>query len=293
MKIDYHSSLIQYISFDKLPLGVVRIQGRRHPERKFHNHEFMEIVFILKGNALHVTEKAAFPIQAGDVLIIYPGQVHAFDKTEEMELVNIIYDHRKLPVPLLDGYSLPLFRYFLPDSMNYKDIEQLKVVTNLKGDDFTHIMKLITNLENELTTLKPGNSFCSLIIFMEIIAFISRLNSDELFEHHAHFLIGNAISFMKKNYYKTISIEQLASVAKMSNRNFFRLFKNTIGCTPINYLLRIRLNHASEMLTYSDISISEIALSCGFYDSNYFCRKFKEVRNMTPRQFRLKLTSKS
>ena len=292
MNIDYHSSLIQFIAFDKLPLWVVRISEGCHPERKFHNHEYSEMVFILKGHATHLTEKASAPIKAGDILIVHPGQVHAYDNTGDMELINIIYDRRKLPLPLLDSYSLPLFKAFFPAEKKINELSTARPIMNLKAGDLSQVSAIIERLEDELKNLKPGNFFYSLALFMEMIVLISRLNSDDAPEHHAHFLIGNAVSFMKKNFGETISIKKLADSANMSERNFFRLFKYTVGCTPINYLLRIRLHHSSEMLTSSDAPISEIALSCGFYDSNYFCRKFKEVRNMTPRQFRLKMTAK-
>jgi AraC-like DNA-binding protein len=289
MNIDYHSSLMQFIAFDKLPLWVVRIAEGKHPERKLHNHEYSEIVFILKGNALHITEKGSAPIEAGDILVIHPGQVHAYDKTGNMELVNIIYDQRKLPVPFLDAYSLPLFKHFFTNDIKSSKEALPQAVINLKGKDLKYISSLIERLEDELKNLKPGNFFYSLTIFMEIVAYICRLNSNELPEYHSHFLIGNAVSFMKNNFDKAVSIEKLAYSAKMSERNFFRLFRNTVGCTPINYLLRIRLHHASEMLGNTDKSINEIALACGFYDSNYFCRKFKEIHKVTPRQFRLKM----
>ena len=116
MNIDYRSSLMQFIAFDKLPLWVVRIEEGEHPERIFHKHEYSEIVFILKGTATHLTEKSSAQVKTGDVLVIHPGQIHAYDKTGNMELVNIIYDQHKLPIPLLDAYSLPLFKTFFPVS---------------------------------------------------------------------------------------------------------------------------------------------------------------------------------
>jgi AraC family L-rhamnose operon transcriptional activator RhaR/AraC family L-rhamnose operon regulatory protein RhaS len=146
INIDYHSTLISFVAFDKLPLWVTSPALPQHPERKFHDHEYSEIVVILKGDAVHLTEKAAVPIKAGDVLVIYPGQIHAYDKTEGMKLVNIIYDHRRLPVPLLDAYSLPLFKYFFPDKKNYKDQMQLEAVTRLKEKDLKHVAELIEAL---------------------------------------------------------------------------------------------------------------------------------------------------
>lgn len=73
----------------------------------------------------------------------------------------------------------------------------------------------------------------------------------------------------------------------------FSVCKSNIGCTPLNYLLKIRLYHASKMLIFSDVTINEIALSCDFYDSNYFCKKFKANNKISPRQFRLKMGEKT
>lgn len=292
MGIDYHSSLIQFIAFDKLPLWVVPIQAGRHPERIFHNHEYSEIVVVTNGNALHLVDSDTARIKTGDVMVIHPGHVHAYDNTGDMELINIIYDRNKLPLPLLDSYSLPLFQLFFPHEINSEPQATAHPVVSLKPEDLPQINSIIRKLEHELKVVQPGNFFYSLALFMEIIVHISRLSTNETPDHSASFLIGNAISFMNKNFMTQISIDQLAYSAKMSRRNFFRQFQNSLGCTPIQYLMKIRLNHASEMLLYSDRTINEIALACGFYDSNYFCRKFKESLRMTPRQFRLRSTVK-
>jgi transcriptional regulator GlxA family with amidase domain len=50
---------------------------------------------------------------------------------------------------------------------------------------------------------------------------------------------------------------------------------------------KVRLQRAAEMLVHSNLTVSEIAQECGFYDSNYLCRIFREDMKTSPRQFRL------
>ena len=80
---------------------------------------------------------------------------------------------------------------------------------------------------------------------------------------------------------------ELARIAHMSPRSFHRHFKKNVGSSPVDYLMRIRIQHASDLLINSNSSIGEIAARCGFYDSNYFCKQFREIQATTPRAFRL------
>jgi len=72
----------------------------------------------------------------------------------------------------------------------------------------------------------------------------------------------------------------------MSRSNLMRVFRKATGQTPIEYLLRLRIQKAMELLRNSSLSITEIALEVGFNDSNYFTRQFRRVLGETPRSFR-------
>jgi len=77
-----------------------------------------------------------------------------------------------------------------------------------------------------------------------------------------------------------------ARFAGVSERNLFRLFRVMTGFSPYHYQLNLRINHASEMLLFSDASLDEIARKCGFCDANHLCKQFRKVRGTTPRKFR-------
>jgi AraC-like DNA-binding protein len=72
----------------------------------------------------------------------------------------------------------------------------------------------------------------------------------------------------------------------MSKSNLLAVFKEATGHSPIEYLIRLRLHNAAEMLASTSLSISEIAAECGFADSNYLTRQFRKIYNISPREFR-------
>lgn len=285
MLVNYHSSMVSFIGSGQLPLWVAYVAQGKHPEQRFHDHEYSEIAIVMKGHARHLADGGSAVLKAGDVVVIHPGTVHAYDNTGDLELINIVYDRARLSLPILDGYSLPLFKVVFPD----RD-EKLspRPVMNLKQDDLEVIVQMVRHLEDEVKSFLPGSSFGSLALFMEVVLKIARLGGYEIPEQRMRFLIGDAVSYINRNYNQTIAVNDLCKVAHMSRRNFFRRFRREVGCSPVDYQMKIRLHHASEMLLYTDRNINEIAQDCGFYDSNFFCRKFRENFSITPRRFRLR-----
>lgn len=282
----YTATISKYISPLRLPIWVEHVSQGKHPEKYFHNHEFSEIVLILKGKALHLVDESSCPIKAADVLIIHPGHWHAYDKTANMELINLIYDQKQLPMPMLDGYLLPLFHILFP----HKPLENsniAKPIISLKQKEVEKVYSLIRHLDEELKSDRPGNLFYCLTLFMEIIILMARHGSSTIPTYKAKILISDAIKFMNNNFQRDISIKQLCQIARMSERNFFRHFKLSVGYSPLDYLCKIRIQRASELLISTDKSINEIAYECGFGDSNYFCRKFRKEMLTSPRKFRL------
>ena len=72
----------------------------------------------------------------------------------------------------------------------------------------------------------------------------------------------------------------------MSESVFTRSFKRVYGCTPVQYLIKVRLEAAKELLAASDISFDEIAKRCGFKSAKYFGDILKKNEHVTPRELR-------
>ena len=94
--------------------------------------------------------------------------------------------------------------------------------------------------------------------------------------------------YIRENYFRKISLEDLADRFFISKFHLSREYKKIYGITLGNALTNLRLSHAKSMLRFSDDSVDTIALSCGFQDTGYFIKVFKKAENMTPLQYRKK-----
>lgn len=286
MRNFYTADIFRYIKPGRLPLWVGYIEKGTHIERLFHNHEFSEIAIILQGSAIHIIGKESCKVSAGDILVLHPGVSHAYDQTGDMEMVNIVYDPLTLSLPVLDGYALPMFHKFFPIDGSAPLPSHCAPVMHLEEADVVKVNEIMKSLMDELTGLKPGNFFLSMALFMEIIVSLARHEAIMTPEHQYRFVIGDVIAFMNRNLKRNIGIPELVTASKMSKRNLFRKFKLATGNTPVEYLLQLRLKKAAEMLLATNLTLGEIAMECGFCDSNYLCRMFRKHMNTTPGKFR-------
>lgn len=96
--------------------------------------------------------------------------------------------------------------------------------------------------------------------------------------------IDKAISYMRANYVKDISVSECARHANLSETHFRRLFKVRTGRSPKEFLISLRISKAKELLSQG-VSIKETAASVGWDDEFYFMRIFKKIGGMSPGKF--------
>ena len=92
--------------------------------------------------------------------------------------------------------------------------------------------------------------------------------------------------YVDQNLDRRISVEALAALANLSVCYFVRAFKQSVGLTPHDYLIRRRVERTMELLADTDIPLSQIALAAGFADQSHFSRRFRKHVGMSPRDYR-------
>lgn len=94
--------------------------------------------------------------------------------------------------------------------------------------------------------------------------------------------IEKAIQYMNKNIYNKITLKDLSNITSFSAPHFSQLFKLSTGYSPIDYFLRLKIQHSCKYLDLTDISIKEVAAKFGFSDPYYYSRLFKKIMGKSP-----------
>ncbi len=277
----------------------VRLFYTRHSEAAdWHTHEFSEIAIILNGSAIHETDfcSSSTTVQAGDVLVMPSGGMHKFRNEVDIEQFNVLFQFEKLPVPSKDimlhpGFS-SLFR------LNPEYCRKMRYYPKFQLDKQYALPRVRSLLENAYAMQErkvPGYMLAVYGAFLQLIPILL-----ENYHHSNQSLssrpesperLADCLDYMQHNFQKELSTGQLAARSGMAPASFVRHFKAATGLTPQEYLIRLRLDEAKQLLQESSCPIAEIAQKTGFADSNYFSRLFKLKNNLSPREYRASCNS--
>ena len=97
--------------------------------------------------------------------------------------------------------------------------------------------------------------------------------------------IISAVEYIERNYTENIDIEYLSNMCYLSQAHFFRLFKNEMRMSPIEYKNKLKLERAKALLTEDECSVSEVADILGFESVYYFSRFFKKYTGTPPSEY--------
>lgn len=94
------------------------------------------------------------------------------------------------------------------------------------------------------------------------------------------------MAFISQHYPERLTLEQIAGSGFVSVRECNRCFKDSLGMSPFSYLMDYRLRKACDFLRYTDLSVTQVGLACGFTATSYFGKEFRKRLGLTPREYR-------
>ncbi|MBE6667060.1 MAG: AraC family transcriptional regulator [Ruminococcaceae bacterium] len=153
-----------------------------------------------------------------------------------------------------------------------------------KGFSFIENSSLISKILAFVKHVENGESFegLSKAVYDIVITYFSELNKAT-----CPVVLSNAKNYIATNFKNDISIAEIAAYVGISQSLLFRLFKANEKCTPIEYLKRTRIESAKLLLSNEqNMNIKDVGSSCGFSDTSYFVKVFRDETGVTPKNFR-------
>lgn len=286
---------IHYFGLAGFPLAVrrVRTDSEHTPSHPHdlteieHSHDFCELAIVTRGSAMHMLEGNAFPVTAGDVFLLQGRQRHYFYERHNFDLVNIMYDPEKIALPENELRRMPGYCAMFMLEPTFRRQHRFASRLHMKRVLLAHVEQLVEEMERECDEVKTGYEVALRAKLLELMVYLSRayVESDTT-EAHALLRVGNVIGALENDFSKDWKLDDLLKIAHMSRSNLMRVFRKATGQPPIEYLVRLRIQRAMELLRSTNLSVTEIALEVGFNDSNYFTRCFRKATSQSPRQYR-------
>ncbi len=269
--------------------GFPIVVERRDPQEPFglHCHEFSEIVIITGGAGVHITGEDSYELKTGDTFVIGGDRPHDYLNMDQLSLINILFDPAELPMSLGDLQSLSGYHALFTLEPAWRSRHQFTSRLQLTPAEISETLRLVDKLDNELSVRKPGFEVMAIATFLELVTFHSRCYSATRNPTSKSLIrVAETISHMRRNVAHAVALDELVDISGMSRTNYIRIFEATMGTSPINYLIGLRIEEASRLLRSTDRSITDIAFDVGFSDSNYFSRQFRHAAGQSPREYR-------
>ena len=268
----------------RFPLAIRKLT--RHGPSAPHQHEFHELVVILAGHGRHITSRETYAIAAGEVFLLAGTEKHGYADTQDLVLVNILFDPQRLHLPLADVGNIPGYQALFRVEPRVRSQTRLRSRLQLAPEELAVAAQLIERLQAEIRERQPGYRFASCACLMELMLYLSRCYTKvSAPEGGAILRLGQVLSFIEKHFAEPIRVAELAKQAHMSESSLLRTFRKVMGTSPLDHVIRVRIGKAMELLRHEDVRVTDAAFQCGFHDSNYFARQFHKIAGRTPRQF--------
>lgn len=265
------------------PFALYTIRTESGPHAySLHWHDEVELIYVRDGLLDITIEKAQYSGKPGDLFIVNSRQIHS------MAVNNgpTVYETALFPLSSL------LFQQ--EDEIAEKFLRPL-VENRLLFPNSTAGLEISTVLRERMEQLSAvylGKQNCYMLkirtllleMLCEFFAAEGTLTPAELSDEKEK--QRDILGYLNENYTRELTLETVAEQFHMAPKYFSRYFKKIFHVTLTEYINRLRLERAAQLLRETRLPVTEIALQAGFNSSSYLNKKFLEVYQKTPTRFR-------
>lgn len=238
------------------------------------NHYLFHYILSGRGSLLSAGEDSKdrrYELAAGQGFLICPGQVNTYSATKDdpWKYVWLEFDGLRAGEFLTSaGLDLAQPIYSPRDT----------ALGELMRDEMLYI--------TDHAEASPLHLIGHLCLFLDALIRSSSTQTLNQRPQLRDFYIQEAVTFMEQNYQRNLTVEEIAGVCRLNRSYFSKLFRDNLGCPPQEFLIRLRLAKAVELMKTTSSSIGDISALCGYPNQLHFSRAFKKRYGISPREWR-------
>ena len=239
---------------------------------RIHWHEALELLYFTQGKAVTACNLQEYEVKKGTIVLINGNELHTGIVSEQDSVFYCIQ------------FDPNFFHNLIGD-------EYILFQNIIQDEDCTKLLDRLISIDLEKTTTRSIVESKKLAYEFFILLterYTKNILGEEDYKKQFKKLdtFHHIIDYLDKNYMEDLSVADVATRFNMSTSYFAHFFKENGQKSVIEYINETRILRAKNLLEKEDIPISEIALRVGFYDINYFSRKFKAITGITPTEYK-------
>jgi AraC-like DNA-binding protein len=233
-----------------------------------------------------------FPMRQGDLFLVGSTLLHRISEYRTPEIQAAVL-------------------YFLPEIVRGTEAsaEEMEYLMLFRVQDicFPHVIEARTGIPAQVFELMkrvraelPADStrarlsvktYLKMMLVLLVNHFSAWRGSEDVFDVQQRNLdrLKPLFDWIDHNYHSQLSVDDAAGILHMSKSNFMRFFKQVTGQSFVSYLNRFRIAKAEVLLSTTELSIAEVGYKVGFCDQSYFGMVFRNVLQVTPREFKARV----
>ncbi|WP_207515283.1 AraC family transcriptional regulator [Longitalea luteola] len=269
----------------------VKVLNTHKLDNPFHFHNSYELVLVLKSNGYRIVGDNVESFHDGDLVLLGPNLPHVWynekayyeqGSVQEVKAIVVYFSPEWLNEKLLNFAEL-----FKVKELFKKSSHGLKISGETKQRVISSIMRL-----PELKGLK---------CIIEILSIIDLLSETEEYTCLASpgyinsynqkdaRRIDKVYQYVMENFTENIFLEEAAALINMTPTAFCRYFKSRTKKTFTHFVNEVRIGHATKLLCNENLNISDVCYHSGFNNPANFNKTFKDIKKMTPKEFRMNI----
>ncbi len=240
-----------------------------------HYHTYYEIFLIVRNAVKHESNGEKQLLTTGDLLFIRDFDVHKYipAKEKSFDFINLSFD----------GKILDKLKKYIGDCYNFDRLlsDKMPPLASLSQRETWRLSEKLSDLnQGTVSERKIKLKRLLLEIFTE---YFPREKTDKI---SVPLWLERVCEKMKKQENFVLGTERMFEISGKSREHLARSMKKYYGISPSDYVAELRLSYGSNMLRFSNLSVTEICFECGFSNISWFYSQFKKRFGVSPSKYR-------